>query len=80
MCEDERVRLMWIGRGLWFNLGFYQRLAEEHGAVFVWSMYLAIAADGYIRATAGLRSASSRRGSPRSRTSSECPAGPTPGT
>jgi hypothetical protein len=49
VCEDERVRLMWIGRGLWFNLGFYQRLAEEHGAVFVWSMYLAIAADGYIR-------------------------------
>jgi 2-hydroxyglutaryl-CoA dehydratase, D-component len=49
VCEDERARLMWIGRGLWFNLGFYQRLADEHGAVFVWSMYLAIAADGYLR-------------------------------
>jgi hypothetical protein len=49
VCEEERVRLMWIGRGLWFNLGFYQRLAERYGAVFVWSMYLAIAADGYIR-------------------------------
>jgi hypothetical protein len=49
VCEDERARLMWIGRGLWFNLGFYQRLADEQGAVFVWSMYLAIAADGYLR-------------------------------
>ena len=29
VCEDERVRLMWIGRGLWFNLGFYQHLAER---------------------------------------------------
>jgi hypothetical protein len=49
VCDEERIRLMWIGRGLWFNLGFYQRLADDHGAVFVWSMYLAIAADGYAR-------------------------------
>ena len=49
MCPDERVRLMWIGRGLWFNLGFYQHFQERYGAVFVWSMYLAIAADGYPR-------------------------------
>ena len=48
-CADERVRLMWIGRGLWFNLGFYQHFQERYGAVFVWSMYLAIAADGYPR-------------------------------
>lgn len=47
--EPERIRLMWIGRGLWFNLGFYQRFRDEYGAVFVWSMYLAIAADGYLR-------------------------------
>jgi hypothetical protein len=40
---------MWIGRGLWFNLGFYQHFQREYGAVFVWSMYLAIAADGYPR-------------------------------
>lgn len=45
----ERMRLMWVGRGLWFNLGFYQFFQERFGAVFVWSMYLAIAADGYIR-------------------------------
>lgn len=40
---------MWIGRGLWTDLDMYQRFHEEFGAVFVWSMYLAIAADGYPR-------------------------------
>jgi hypothetical protein len=49
ICADERLRLMWIGRGLWFNIGFYQHFQREYGAVFVWSMYLAIAADGYPR-------------------------------
>lgn len=49
VCPDERIRLMWIGRGLWFDLAFYQRFQERYGAVFVWSMYLAIAADGYLR-------------------------------
>ncbi|WP_019810832.1 2-hydroxyacyl-CoA dehydratase family protein [Saccharomonospora halophila] len=49
VCEQERARLMWIGRGLWFDLDFYRRFQESHGAVFVWSMYLAIAADGYLR-------------------------------
>lgn len=48
-CADERVRLMWVGRGLWFDLDFYRRFQDTHGAVFVWSMYLAIAADGYLR-------------------------------
>src|SRR5206468_2729614 len=38
-----------IGRGLWSDMGFYQKWEESHGAVFIWSMYLAIAADGYIR-------------------------------
>jgi hypothetical protein len=46
---DERVRLMWVGRGLWSDTAFYQRWEDSHGAVFVWSMYLALAADGYIR-------------------------------
>ncbi|MEV0161932.1 2-hydroxyacyl-CoA dehydratase family protein [Nonomuraea fuscirosea] len=48
-CPGERARLMWIGRGLWYDMGFYQRFQEEYGAVFVWSMYLAVAADGYLR-------------------------------
>jgi hypothetical protein len=48
-CPSERIRLMWIGTGLWFNLGFYQHFQDTYGAVFVWSMYLGIAADGYIR-------------------------------
>ena len=48
-ARDERLRLMWLGRGLWYDLGLYRRFEERHGAVFVWSMYLAIAADGYAR-------------------------------
>lgn len=47
--REERVRLMWVGRGLWSEMGFYQRWEESHGAVFVCSMYLSLAADGYIR-------------------------------
>lgn len=45
----EKVRLMWVGRGLWSNTAFYQKWEDSHGAVFVWSMYLSLAADGYIR-------------------------------
>lgn len=47
-CPDERVRMMWIGRGLWFDPGFVQRF-HSRGAVFVWSMYLSLAADAYAR-------------------------------
>lgn len=49
VVEDEQARLMWIGRGLWFDMGFYQHFQHEYGAVFVWSMYLAVAADAYLR-------------------------------
>jgi benzoyl-CoA reductase/2-hydroxyglutaryl-CoA dehydratase subunit BcrC/BadD/HgdB len=48
-CPDERLRLMFVGRGLWSDMSFYQRWEESHGAVFVCSMYLSLAADGYIR-------------------------------
>ncbi len=48
-CPNEQVRLMWVGRGLWSEMGFYQQWEESHGAIFIWSMYLALAADGYIR-------------------------------
>ena len=51
--EDERVRMMWIGAGLWFDTSFYTAFEESHGAVFAWSMYLPFAADGYIRADRG---------------------------
>lgn len=54
-CPNERVRLMWVGRGLWSEMGFYQKWEESHGAIFVWSMYLALAADGYIRDLSGGR-------------------------
>ena len=46
---------MWVGRGLWSEMGFYQKWEDSHGAVFVWSMYLALAADGYIRDLSGGR-------------------------
>lgn len=46
---NERLRLMFVGRGMWSDMGFYQRWEESHGAVFVWTMYLGLAADGYIR-------------------------------
>lgn len=49
VCPTERVRLMWLGRGLWSSLGFYRQFEEAHGAVFVWSMYLGVAADAYLR-------------------------------
>ena len=49
VCADERLRMMWIGAGLWFDTSFYRAFEESHGAVFAWSMYLPFAADGYIR-------------------------------
>ena len=48
-CSDERLRLMWVGAGLWHDTDFYTAFEEELGAVFVWSMYLAFGPDGYIR-------------------------------
>ena len=48
-CANERIRLMWIGVGLWQNTDFYSAFEESHGAVFVRSMYLSLAADGYIK-------------------------------
>jgi benzoyl-CoA reductase/2-hydroxyglutaryl-CoA dehydratase subunit BcrC/BadD/HgdB len=46
-APNEQVRLMWLGTGLWYNLGFYEYFEKRYGAVFVWSIYLAIAADAY---------------------------------
>lgn len=48
-CPGEQHRLMWLGRGLWHNLPFYRHFEQSRGAVFVWSVYLAIASDGYPR-------------------------------
>ena len=47
--SNERVRLMWIGAGLWHDPGFYSALEDRHGAVFVWSMYMPFAGPQYIR-------------------------------
>ena len=48
-CPGERLRLMWVGAGLWHDTDFYTAFEEDFGAVFVWSMYLAFGPDGYIR-------------------------------
>ncbi len=48
-CPTGRLRLMWVGAGLWHDTDFYTAFEEEFGAVFVWSMYLAFGPDGYIR-------------------------------
>lgn len=53
VLEEERIRMMWIGAGLWFDTSFYSTFEESHGAVFAWSMYLPFAADGYIREIKG---------------------------
>jgi benzoyl-CoA reductase subunit B len=45
----ERLRLMWVGAGLWHDTDFYTAFEEQFGAVFVWSMYLSFGPDGYIR-------------------------------
>ena len=49
VSKSERIRLMWIGAGLWHDPGFYNSLEERHGAVFVWSMYMPFAGPQYIR-------------------------------
>ncbi|HEY7800344.1 MAG TPA: 2-hydroxyacyl-CoA dehydratase family protein, partial [Hyphomonadaceae bacterium] len=60
--SQERIRLMWIGAGLWHDPGFYNALEERHGAVFVWSMYLPFAHAKYPRYGLGdpLRALASR--------------------
>lgn len=47
---EERIRMMWIGAGVWHDPGFYQALQAKLGAVFVWSMYLPFAGPQYLRA------------------------------
>ncbi len=49
VCENEKARLMWVGAGLWHDTDFYSAFEKSHGAVFVWSMYLAFGPDAYIR-------------------------------
>jgi benzoyl-CoA reductase subunit B len=48
-AHHERLRLMWIGAGLWHDTSFYRALEEKWGAVFVWSMYMPFAEPQYIR-------------------------------
>jgi len=49
VVSNEKLRLMWIGAGVWHDPGFYQALEKRLGAVFVWSMYTPFAGPQYIR-------------------------------
>ena len=49
VCPDEKLRLMWLNNGLWFDTDFYRAFEQKYGAVFVWSMYTDFVADGYRR-------------------------------
>lgn len=46
-CPNERIRLLWVNNGLWFNTAFYRAFEQKYGAVFVWSMYSNFFSDGY---------------------------------
>jgi benzoyl-CoA reductase subunit B len=48
-ADTEKLRLMWVGAGVWHDPGFYQALEERLGAVFVWSMYMPFAGPQYVR-------------------------------
>ncbi|HWW63496.1 MAG TPA: 2-hydroxyacyl-CoA dehydratase family protein [Sphingomonadaceae bacterium] len=49
VCPDERVRLMYVGAGLWQQLDFFASFERSYGATFVRSNYLSFAIDGYQR-------------------------------
>jgi hypothetical protein len=53
VAANERLRLMWIGAGVWHDTRLYQALEDRLGAVFVWSMYMPFAGPQYIRALHG---------------------------
>jgi benzoyl-CoA reductase/2-hydroxyglutaryl-CoA dehydratase subunit BcrC/BadD/HgdB len=53
VAANEKLRLMWIGAGLWHDSSFYQALEARLGAVFVWSMYMPFAGPQYIREIKG---------------------------
>lgn len=47
ICPNEKLRLMYVGRGLWQQLEFLSEFEESHGVVFARSNYLSIACDAY---------------------------------
>lgn len=46
---NEKIRVQWLKAGNWADTAFYQYFADKYGAVFVNSLYLSIASDGYPR-------------------------------
>lgn len=49
VCPHERLRLMYIGEGLWQQTDFFSEFEDSHGVVFPRSNYLSFAADSYRR-------------------------------
>lgn len=45
----ERLRLMWVGAGLWHQPEFYEAFEERYGAVFTWAEYPSFGPDCYLR-------------------------------
>lgn len=40
VCADEKIRILWPSTPLWFNLGFYNKWEQSHGAIFMETTYL----------------------------------------
>ena len=60
--SKEKFRLQWLKAGNWGDTALYRYFADKYGAIFVNSIYLSIAADGYARSVKGdpLRAVASR--------------------
>ncbi|OPY75783.1 MAG: R-phenyllactate dehydratase subunit alpha precursor [Syntrophorhabdus sp. PtaU1.Bin058] len=49
ICDDERIRLMYLWVPNWFTPAFYDYFADKYGAVFCWLGYLPIITHGLVR-------------------------------
>lgn len=46
---NEKIRLMWLGVGLWVDTEWYQMFEQKYGASFIWSIYNGVGAECYTR-------------------------------
>jgi len=49
ICDNERLRLMYLWVPNWFTPGFYDNFADKYGAVFTWLGYLPLITHQIIR-------------------------------
>jgi hypothetical protein len=50
-CPNEKFRLQWLKSGFYGNPAFYEYFEKKYGAIFVASLYLSLASDGYPRSS-----------------------------